>query len=526
MGYSALAPEVLSAEEAVALIKDGQSVAIGGSGSGHAIPDKLLEALGRRFRETKQPRELTLVHAFGVGNQKDRGLQHVAYPGMYKRVIGGHWSMAPAMAKLVGENQFAAYNIPAGVVVQLFHTAAAGSPGWMTHVGLHTFMDPRQQGGKLNEKATEDIVELIVRGGQEYLFYPTIPIDVALIHAWEADPAGNLGMNDEAGSWHNCAMAQAAKANGGMTIAVVRRLVEKGVIHPRDVRVPGCFVDYVVLDPEQGQTYQTEYEPAFTGDTRKPDHEFGDFPLTVRKVIARRAALELAPGAILNVGFGIPDGVVKVAREQGLADTVVTTIEHGQFGGIPAEGLDFGAVYNPDAIVETGHMFDFYQGRGVDQAYLGFLQIDREGNVNVSQLADSVIGTGGFIDISQRARKVVFLGTLAVRAKAELAAGTVRFRRHGKPKFVEKVEQITFSGKYARQTGQEVLYVTEAAVFRLTQDGVRLEELAPGIDFDRDVLPQLGFKPLIAGPVQSMPGELFAEGLLPSSLFRHYSRNR
>ena len=525
MPHSALASEVLAAEEAVALIQDGQSVAIGGSGSGHAIPDKLLEALGRRFRETKQPHDLTLVHAFGVGNQKDRGLQHMACPGMYKRVIGGHWSMAPAMAKLVAENEFAAYNVPAGVIVQLFHTAAAGSPGWMTHIGLHTFMDPRLQGGKLNDKATEDIVELVVRDGQEYLFYPTIPIDVALIHAWEADPAGNLGMNDEAGFWHNCAMAQAAKASGGMTIAVVRRLVDKGAIHPRDVRVPGCFVDYVVLDPDQGQTYQTEYEPAFTGDARKPDHEFGGFPLNIRKVIARRAALELAPGAILNVGFGIPDGVVKVAREQGLADTVVTTIEHGQFGGIPAGGLDFGAVYNPDAIVETGHMFDFYQGRGVDQAYLGFLQIDREGNVNVSRLADSVIGTGGFIDIAQRARKVVFLGTLAVRAKAELAVGTVRFEHHGKPKFVEKVAQITFSGKYARQTGQEVLYVTEAAVFRLTQDGVRLEELAPGIDLDRDVLPQLGFRPLIADPIQTMPAELFDDPLLPNRLFQHYARN-
>ena len=525
MGRSTLAPELVSPEKAASLIQDGQSVAIGGSGAGHAIPDKLLEALGRRFRETKQPRGLTLVHAFGVGNQKDRGLQHVAYAGMHKRVIGGHWSMAPAMAKLAGENLFAAYNVPAGVVVQLFHTAAAGSPGWMTRIGLHTFMDPRQQGGKLNDKASEDIVELLVRDGQEYLFYPTIPIDVALIHAWEADPAGNLGMNDEAGFWHNCTMAQAARANGGITIAVVRRLVEKGSIHPRDVRVPGCFVDYVVIDPEQGQTYQTEYEPAFTGDARKPDHEFGDFPLTIRKVIARRAALELAPGAILNVGFGIPDGVIKVAREQGLAGTVVTTIEHGQFGGIPAEGLDFGAVYNPDAIVETGHMFDFYQGSGVDQAYLGFLQIDREGNVNVSQLADSVIGTGGFIDISQCARKVVFLGTLAVRARAELAGGTVRFLEHGKPKFVEEVSQITFSGKNARQTGQAVLYVTEAAVFRLTEEGVRLEELASGIDFDRDVLPQLGFRPLIADPIRTMPPELFADGLLPSSLFQHYARN-
>lgn len=517
-----LTKPVLSAQEAVALIQDGKTVGIGGSGAGHAIPDKLLEALGERFGETGHPRELTLVHAFGVGNQKDRGLQHVAYPGMYRRVVGGHWSMAPAMAKLASENAFEAYCLPAGVVVQLFHTAAAGSPGWMTSVGLHTFVDPRLEGGKLNAKAQQDIVELVRRNGEEYLFYPTIPIDVALVHAWDADPEGNLGMNNEAGFWHNCALAQAAKACGGMTIAVVRRQVAKRDIHPRDVRVPGCFVDYVVVDPDQGQTYQIDFDPALNGDALKPDNEFGEFPLSIRKVIARRAALELAPETILNVGFGIPDGVVKVAREQGIAGTLMPTIEHGQFGGIPAEGLDFGAMYNSTAIVETGHMFDFYQGRGVDQAYLGFLQIDREGNVNVSKLGSSVIGTGGFIDIAQRARKVVFCGTLAVRAKAELTGGSVRFTGQGRPKLVEQVIQTTFSGNYARQLGQEVLYVTEAAVFRLTGNGIQLEEVAPGLDPERDIMPKLGFRPPMADPVKTMAPELFRDDLLPDSLFKYY----
>ena len=404
-----LEKETLTAEDAVARIADGATVAIGGSGSGHCIPDAALAALGRRFEQTGHPKDLTLVHAFGVGDQKSRGLQHLAHAGMFRRVVGGHWSMAPAMGKLAAANDFEAYNVPAGVVVQLFHTAAAGSPGWITHVGLGTFMDPRMEGGKLNARAQEDIVELMERGGQEFLFYPTIPIDVALIQGSVADAHGNVGMNREAGFWHNCVMAEAARAAGGITIAVVKERVGLGEIHPRDVRVPGCFVDCVVVDPEAGQTFQTRYEPAYSGDAVKPEDGFGDFPLDVRKVIARRAALELAPGAVLNVGFGIPDGVVKVAREQGIADTLVPTIEHGQFGGIPAEGLDFGASYNSEAIVETGHMFNFYQGRGVDQAYLGFLQIDREGNVNVSKLADSIIGTGGFIDISQKARKVVFL---------------------------------------------------------------------------------------------------------------------
>jgi propionate CoA-transferase len=514
---------VVSAAEAVARIADGATVAVGGSGSGHAIPDKLLEALGHRFRDAGHPRGITLVHAFGVGNQKNRGLEHVAFPEMYRAVIGGHWSMAPSMAKFAAENCFPAYCLPAGVLVQLFHCAAAGSPGWMTHVGLHTFVDPRLEGGKINAKATANVVELVERGGREYLFYPTIPIDVALIHAWTADPHGNLGMNEEAGFWHNCALAQAAKAAGGITIAVVRKLVERHAIAPRDVRVPGCFVDYVVVDPEQGQTFQLDYEPAFTGEARKPDSEFGDFQMGIRKIIARRAALELVPGAVLNIGFGMPDGVVAVAREQGLAHTVLPTIEHGQFGGVPARGLDMGATFNPDAILETGHMFDFYQGRGVDQTFLGFLEIDREGSVNVSSMRGSVIGPGGFIDISQRARKLVFCGTLAVRADVELAAGRLLIRKHGQPKIVEKVFQVTFSGPYARRLGQEVLYVSEAAVFRLTGQGIELEEIAPGVDLERDLLPQLGFRPAISKSLREMPREIFVDELLPSRLFRHYA---
>jgi propionate CoA-transferase len=513
---------IVSADDAARLIEDGRTVAVGGSGAGHAIPDLLLRALGRRFAETGRPRDLTLLHAFGVGNQRDRGLEHMAFAGMYRRVIGGHWSMAPSMAKLAAQNAFEAYCLPAGVMVQLFHAAAAGSPGWLTRVGLHTFIDPRLEGGKLNARATEDLVELVLRDGEEYLFYRTVPMDVALLHASEADPEGNLGINREPGFWHNCALAQAAKATGGITIAVVQRLVPRRGIHPRDVRVPGCFVDYLVLDPEQGQTFQTHWEPSWTGDALKPEEEFGDYPLSIRKVIARRAALELAPGAVLNVGFGIPDGVVKVAHEQGLAATVVPTIEHGQFGGIPAEGLDFGAMYNPTAIVETGHMFDFYHGRGVDQCYLGFLEIDREGNVNVSKLDGAIIGTGGFIDISQGARKCVFCGTLSVRARLELAGGRLRYLEPGRPKLVPAVAQITFSGRYARALGQQVLYVTESAVFRLTPEGLRLEEIAPGLDFERDILPQMGFRPLVAEPLRAMPEALFREELLPRELFANY----
>ncbi|MBI1354300.1 MAG: hypothetical protein GC160_08135 [Acidobacteria bacterium] len=497
----------LSAAEAVALIPSGATIAVGGAGAGHALPDLLLEALGDRFRGSGSPTELTFFHPFGVGNQKDRGLEHVAEPGMIRRVVGGHWSLAPTMARLAEEDAFEAYCLPAGVIVQLYHAAAAGSPGWMTHVGLQTFVDPRLQGGKLNARARQDLVELVERDGKEWLFYPTIPVNVALLGAWTADTDGNLAMNGAPAPWHNCAMAQAAKASGGLTLAVVREIVPAGSIHPRDVRTPGCFVDALVLDPSLGQTFQTDFDPTYCGDARKTDFE--DFPFGLRKAIARRAAMELEDGAVINVGFGLPDGVVAVAREQGLAGRIQTTIEHGQFGGVPAPGLEFGAVWNADAIVETGHMFDFYQGRGVDQTYLGFLQIDRAGNVNVSQLGGKIVGVGGFIDISQKARKVVFCGALSVRAEVEIDDRRVRYVRRGKPKLVDEVAQITFSADYARRTGQQVLYVTEAAVFRLGEREIELIEIAPGVDLENDLAPQLGFRPSAAPEIRTMPEEIF-----------------
>jgi propionate CoA-transferase len=505
---STLDKPVITAAEGARLIAGGASVAIGGSGAGHSIPERMLEAIGRRFRETGGPRGLTLIHPFGVGNQKDRGLEQMAYPELYRRIIGGHWSMSPSMAKLAAQNLFEAYCLPAGIIVQLFHATAAGSPGWITEIGLDTFIDPRVEGGKLNARAVEDIVELWTRNGKEYLFYPSMPVHVALIRAAEADTEGNLSMHQEVAPWHNCAMAQAARASGGITIAQVKRVVPAGTFDPRIVRIPGIFVDYLIVDPDQGMTYQIGYDPALSGESRKPESEFGPFPFSMRKVIARRAAMELHPGAVLNLGFGVPDGVMKVAREQGFAHRVVPTIEQGQIGGIPAEGLEFGAAYNSTAIIETGHQFAFYQGCGVDTTFLGFAEVDQAGNVNVSRLESAIIGTGGFIDISQKARKAVFCGTLAARGKLA--------------KFVPAVRQITFSGKRARITGQEVLYVTEMAVFRLTDRGVTLEEVAPGADPERDIFPLMGFRPPISDRVRPMPPELFVDAPLPAALFPQF----
>lgn len=514
---------VVSAREAAALIRDGQSVAIGGSGAGHAIPEAMLEALGERFRATGSPRGLTLIHPFGVGNQKDRGLERMAYPEMYRRVIGGHWSMSPTMAKLAARNLFEAYCLPAGVIVQLFHAAAAGSPGYITQTGLGTFIDPRLEGGKLNQVTTEDLVEVWEHEGREYLFYRATPVDAALIRAPVGDRLGNLAMDQDVAPWHNLAMAQAARASGGITIAQVRRLVEPGTLDPRRVRVPGIFVDYLIVEPTLGMTYEIDFDPALCGEARKAAGDFPPFPFSLRKVIARRAAMELYPGAVLNLGFGVPDGVMKVAREQGIAGQVVPTIEQGPIGGIPAEGVEFGAAYNSMAIVETGHQFAFYHGRGVDMTFLGFAEADAEGNVNVSKIESAIIGTGGFIDISQKARQVVFCGTLAVKGAFEAHEGGLRAVRHGRPKLVGRVRQITFSGRRALATGQQVLCVTEAAVFRLTPQGLRLEEIAPGLDLDKDLLPQMGFRPPVADPLKLMPAELFREGPLPMELFRNFA---
>ena len=519
-----LATPIETAHRAVLRIRDGASVAIGGSGAGHAIPDALLRALGERHLSTGSPRSLTLLHPFGVGDQQTRGLQQAACPDMYHRVIGGHWSMAPKMAELAADNRFAAYCLPAGVMVQLFHCAAAGSPGWFSHAGLETFVDPRLEGGRLNAKATEQLVEYVERDGEPWLFYKTIPVDVALIHAWEADPRGNLSMRREAGFWHNCALAQAAKANNGMTIAVVREIVLDGSIDPRSVHVPGCFVDVLVVDPEQGQTDQTDFDPSYCGDAKISLDGLADMPFGPRKVIARRAAQELSPGAVINVGFGIPDGVIAVAREQGIADQIIPTIEHGQFGGVPAGGLDFGAVHNPDAILETGHMFDFYHGRGVDQTFLGFLQVDRKGNVNVSKLGSRIVGVGGFIDIVQKADKAVFCGTLSIRAKPTIRECSLAYSMPGAPKLVDSVAQVTFSADYARRTGQEVLYVTEAAVFRLHDEGIVLEEIAPGLEVEADIVPQMGFRPLVSPRLKRMTADLFAPQRLPESLFLGFAR--
>ncbi|MCZ6679788.1 MAG: acyl CoA:acetate/3-ketoacid CoA transferase [Candidatus Poribacteria bacterium] len=493
-----MAKPIIRAEEAAEMVQSGDTLVIGGSGAGHAIPEMLIEALGARFRSTLQPRGLTVVHVSGMGDQGQRGLGHLADPRLIKRDIGGHWGMSPPMAQLAIENQIEAYNLPQGPLSCLMRSIAAGAPGYVTHVGLQTFVDPRIEGGKLNPRTQEDLVEVVTLRGKEYLLYHSFPVNIAFIRGTTADTDGNISMEGEAAYFEMLSVAQAAKNSGGKVVAQVKRTVGKRGIDPRLVKIPGIFVDAIVVDPGQTQTYQIDYDPALCGDSGEGELSMGTLPLDERKVIAKRAALELRSDTVVNLGFGMPFGVGMIAEESGVKDQITLSIEQGSVGGIPAGGLDSGAMYYPMAIMDQPYQFDSYQGGGIDIAFLSHAQVDRHGNVNVSKFGTRIPGCGGFIDISQNAKAVVFCGTLSVKGEIEIRDGRVQVVKEGvAPKFVDQVEQITFSGRYARETHQNVLYVTERAVFELTDRGVVLKEVAPGVDIERDVLNAMGFRPII-----------------------------
>src|SRR6201996_6362366 len=514
--------KVVSAAEPVRFIRHGDTVATGGF-VGIGFAEEIALALEALYLENEpdapysqgKPKNLTLVYAAGQGDGRDRGLNHFAHDGLVRRVIGGHWGLAPKLQQLAISNQIEAYNLPQGVITHLFRDIAARRPAHISRVGVGTFVDPRNGGGKLNARTTEDLVELIKINGEDCLLYKTFPINIGIIRATTGDPDGNLTMEKEALTLEALAIAMAAHNSGGLVIAQVERVAESGTPNPRQVKIPGILVDCVVVSKPENhwQTFGTQYDPAFSSEIRVRAGSLPPLSMSERKIIARRAAFELKANSVVNLGIGMPEGIAAVANEEKIIDLITLTAEPGVIGGIPASGIDFGAAINTQAVIDQPYQFDFYDGGGLDAAFLGLAQVDRSGNLNVSKFGPKLAGAGGFINISQNAKKVVFVGTFgAGKLRINCAEGKLAIIDEARsPKFVQAVEHVTFSGAYAVARGQPVLYITERCVFMLGADGLELIEVAPGIDIERDILALMDFKPAIPRQPSLMDGRIFHE---------------
>ena len=503
---------VVSFEEAVSFVHDHDTLMIGGSGGGHAIPEALIVALGKRFEQEGSPNQITLFHPVGIGDNISQGVGHLAHPGMVKRIVTGALVNSPKFQQLAEENKVEAYTLPQGALSQLVREMAAGRPGLLTQTGLHTFIDPRVHGGRQSACAVEPLVELVELAGKQWIFYKPYHVDVTFLRGTTADEDGNVTMEQEAVLGEMLSMAQAAHNQGGIVIVQVARLAQRNTLPAKQVKIPGMLVDLVVVDPDQRQTYQMQYSPAYSGEVRVPLTEITPLPFDPRKIIARRAALELFPGAICNLGSGVSTGIATIAAEEDILDQIVLTNEQGLIGGAPSS--DAGAAINYTSIVDQPYQFDFYDGGGLDLAFLSFAQVDTDGSVNVSRFNGRIIGVGGFVNISQYAKKIIFSGTFTA-GKLDIAwpGGQTLIRQEGKfKKFVSSLEEVSYSGPFAQEREQEALYITERAVFKRGEQGLELIEIAPGVDLQRDILDQMEFKPVISPDLRQMNARIFNEG--------------
>ena len=522
--------KIITAEEAALLVNDGDVLATSGfmlSG----VAEEVMDALEKRFHATGHPRDLTAMAAGGQGNWDSMGMDHLANKGMLKRLFEGYLGCEPRIGKMIIENEIECYNFPIGVMSAVFRALAQGKEGELTRLGLYTYLDPRLEGGKANERTTEDMVELLTVRGQEHLFYKVPPIDIAFVRGTYADEKGNITFENEPVPLETAYVAMAAKACGGIVVAQVESIAEFGSLRGRDVQIFGNLVDYVVVCTDREkyhrQTVQYFYHPALTGATRVPEESIAPLKLDVKKVIARRGALELRKGDTVNLGIGIPEKVAPVAAEEGI--DILFTGESGLFGGLLLGGYSFGAGMNNWAVTDANTIFDFYMGGGLDIAYLGMAQVNAAGDVNVARFADRVTGSGGFVNITQTTRNVVFCGTFTTGGlEVEMTDGGIRIVKEGRSKkFIKDILQTTFSSRFAVETGQRILYLTERCVFQLTPEGLMLTEVAPGIDIEKDILGQMEFEPLMAKEIKTMDPRLFREevmGLDPEPRVREKRR--
>jgi len=503
--------KIIPVEDAVALIQDGDVLAVSGYGT-NGVPEKLLAGLEARFADSCEPAGLTLVFAGGIGDGKERGLNRLGHEGLLKRVIGGHYGLIPKIEKLARDDRIEAYNFPEGVITHLYRNIAAGKNGALSQIGLETFVDPRLEGAKVNEAAKQDLVELLTLNDREVLYFSAFPVNVAFIRGTTADSEGNISFERESLSLENLSLAMAARNSGGVVICQVERIAQLNSIDPRHVRIPGAMIDCVVVaEPDlHMQTYDAHYNPALSGEIRIPLESLPPLPLDAKKIVLRRAAMELTPQAIVNLGLGLASGVGNIANEEKISDQIMLTVDPGIYGGVPLAGHGFGASLNYIASIDHATQFDFIDGGGIDIACLGFAECDGAGDVNASKFSGRVSGCGGFINISQTSKKVVFVGTFTSGGLAtRIEDGKLSIEKEGKyRKFVDCVAQVTFSGKRAGREGRAVLYVTERCVFALREDGLELVEVAPGVDIQSDILELLPFEPKVEDP-RPMESSLF-----------------